>query len=185
MKAYFDRNIFGDIKNLKEASESSDDIITLQDAVQNGKLTVLLSTTVLEETLPALKHSTDTLRRELEVIFSLLQKRRIIKTADELLREVVQSYAFGRRVPDMFTRTPKPLSDFLIKGKVTRNLQQFIEAIISRNDRFAENFTKTFEKVRQAGEQRNIDRPDDFQVFWQRLAPAIATWRAKQHGVQK
>lgn len=185
MKAYFDRNIFGDIKKLKEISEASHEITTLQRAVDEGKLTVLLSTTVLGETLPALRHSTGTLSRELKVIFTLVEKRRMIKPADDLLREAVQSYAFARRLPDMFTKTPKMLSDFLIKGKLTRDLQEFTEGVISRSDRFADNFTKIFSEVRRIGEERDLCRPSDFQEFWKEMAPAIAEWLAKQHGVYK
>src|SRR5215216_2921149 len=170
MKVYFDRNIFDYIKRLKEASGSTAAIDNLYQAVCDGKLTILLSTTVLEETLPLLKHSKSRLKQELEVIFNLVEKRRMIKPADDLLREAVQSYAFERRLPDMFTKTPRILSDFLTKGKVARELEQFIEGTISRKNDFLESITKAFEELRRLGEERNVSRPDDFQEFWNGMA---------------
>src|SRR5690348_16812199 len=125
MKVYFDRNIFDYIKRMKDASQSMPDIDNLYQAVCEGKLTILLSTTLLEETLPLLKHSRSTLKGELENIFGLVEKRRMIKPAEDLLREAVQSYAFKRKIPDRFTKTPRILNDFLTKGKVAREVEEF------------------------------------------------------------
>jgi len=59
MKAYFDRNIFGDLKAMADGDESDEKLSALRAAVDEKRLTVLLNTTVLEETLPALNLSPD------------------------------------------------------------------------------------------------------------------------------
>lgn len=182
MKVYFDRNIFDDIKKLKDVHESATDIAVLRSAVDEGRLTVLLSTTVLEETLPALNLSYHLLKQELEVIFSLVQKRRMIKSPAVLLREAVQSYAFARKPPEMLTRTPPVLENFLTKGKAATRLKEFLEATVAQNTEFAEGFDEIFEKVRQLGEEQNIGRPD-FKELWNDTALGRAEDLAKQHHV--
>lgn len=142
-----------------------------------------MSTTVLEETVPALNHSPNTLRQELEAIFSLVQKRRMIKASDELLREAVQSYAFDRRLPEMLTRTPPVFEDFLTKGKVTQRLREFVETTIAQGNEFAEDFTETFLEVRRIFEERNVGRPDNFKELWDAIALDRADGLAKQYNV--
>lgn len=183
MKAYFDRNIFGDLKKMKDAPEPDEKLSILQSTVNDKRLTVLLSTTVLEETLPALNHSPKTLRQEFEVMFSLVQKRRMIKPSADLLREAVQSYAFNRRLPDMLTKTPRLLMDFLEKGKINRDLTQLVDELIAQNSEFTTNFTETFQEARRVGEERNVGTPDDFEELWKAAAPVIVESWAEHSGV--
>jgi len=183
MKVYFDRNIFGDIKQLKNATKSADSITVLQNAVSDRRITILLSATVLEETLPTLNYSPNTLKQELEVIFSLVEKRRMIKPPATLLREAVQSYAYSRRLPDMLTRTPQILEGFLVKGKISPKLKELVEAIVAQGSEFTDNFTRTFSKVRCVGEERNVGTPGDFQELWGAITPEIIKGLTKQHGV--
>ena len=185
MKAYFDRNVFGEIKQLTDASETHPDIATLRRAVDDDRLSVLLSTTVLEETVPAARRSTETLKKEFEVIFGLVENRRMIKTADDLLREALQSYGLNRSQPDMFTRTPRFVTNFLKTGKLSGELMEFIKAVASQTGSFAERLNDSFSEAKRIGEERQIGRPDNLAQFWSDMAPAIASWRAEQHGVQK
>lgn len=183
MKVYLDRNIFGDIKQLKDSAESAGRVAALHNAVNEKRITILLSTTILEETLPVLKHSHNTLKQELEVIFGLVEKHRMIKVPGSLLKEAVQSYAFDRRLPDMLTRTPRILEDFLSRGKVSPALKEFVEAVVAQGSEFADDFTQTFSEVRRVGEERNVGTPDDFQEFWRAATPVIVEGLAEQHGV--
>lgn len=183
MKVYLDRNIFGDIKQLRSTPDSADSITVLQRAIEEKRITILLSTTVIEKTLPALNHSPNTLEQELEVIFGLVQKRRMIKAPANLLSEAVQSYASARSIPDMLTRTPRILEDFLVKGKVSQKLKQFVKAIVAQGSEFTNNFTETFSEARRVGEERNVGTPEDFQEFWNAITPAIIEALAKRHCV--
>ena len=183
MKAYFDRNIFGDLKATEDGGESAEKFSALRAAVNEKRLTVLLSTTVLEETLPALNLSPSILRQDLQVIFGLVQKRRMIKSAGDLLTEAVQSYAYDRRLPDMLTRTPRFLEDFLVKGRVSRALREFVDAVIAQGSEFTANFTETFLEARRVGEERNVGTPEDFGELWNVVAPAIAENWAKHCGL--
>jgi len=185
MKVYFDRNVFDYIKRIKDASNSTPAIDNLYQAVRDGKITILLSTTLLEETLPFLKLSKNALKEELENVFSLVEKRRMIKPAEDLLREAVQSYAFGRKIPDRLTKTPRILIAFLMKGKVTHELEEFIKGTLSRKDNFLESFTDAFEEARRLGEERNIGRPDNFQEFWNGMATSIAESLAIRYELHK
>lgn len=168
---------------MEDGGESAEKLSALRAAINEKTLTVLLSTTVLEETLPALNLSPGILRQDLKVIFGLVQKRRMIKSSGDLLTEAVQSYAFDRRLPDMLTRTPRFLEDFLVKGRVSRELRGFVDAVVAQGGEFTANFTDTFREARRVGEERNVGTPEDFEELWNVVAPAIAEDWAKHCGL--
>lgn len=181
MKVYFDRNIFGDITESVKNFGTNDDIAVLQSAVDKGKLTILLSTTVLQETFPLLSHSTNTFRDELKEIFRLVKKRRMIKPADNILREAVESYAYNRKLPDMQTKTPRFLEDFLNNGKNSPSLSELMDVALSERENFINDFNQRFAEARKSIEERNVGSPANFKDYWQSIANYPATELAKRY----
>lgn len=183
MKIYLDRNIFADLKQSTSASRSADDLAILQGAVRRKEIQILLSTTILEETLPALNCSADTLKQELGLIGSLVDWRRMIKTPANLLREAVESYAFDRKLPDMLTRTPRLLEDFITKGRTSQQLRDYLDGVMSQGKTFANDLTEAFDGARQAGVERNVGTPEDFLEFCKGVTPAILEGLCENYGV--
>jgi hypothetical protein len=185
MRVYFDRNIFDALRKLTDSSKSPTALAKLREATSDGRLTILFSHVVLEETFPLLKRSAGTFEQEIKALLSLVDARRMIKLSDSLLREAVQSYAFRRRLPEMLTRTPRTIRDFLTNGRVTKELEQFIEAIQSNKQQFVQRLSKSFTEAQRLAVERNIGSPKDFQEFWIGMAPVIVTLLAERYGVDK
>lgn len=175
MKIYLDRNIFGDLKELVEYSKVNDDISLLQSAVDEGKVSILLSTTILQETFPLLHHSAKNFREELKVIFRLVEKRRMIKSAKELLREAIESYSFNRKFPDMQRKTPSFLEEFLRTGKVSHELLELKDIALAERENFTDVFNQRFEKVRK----QLVEENPNFKEFWESCASILAIDLAK------
>lgn len=180
-KVYFDRNIFADIKRREGTLELANDIEVLKKAVADDKIKILWSTTLLEETIPAIKNSPATLRHDLKIITDIVDKHRMIKQPGVLLREAIQSYAFERRSPDMLFKTPPVLNKFLINGKVTGNLEKFFQAVITQSEEFERNLANAFSELKRIKEERRIDRPEDFQEFWRGISLEMVGWEAENY----
>lgn len=160
-----------------------DDLDVLQRAVSRKEIQILLSTTILEETLPALNCSAETLKQELGLIRGLVDLRRMIKTPASLLREAVESYAFDRKLPDMLTRTPRLLEDFIGKGRISQQLRDYLDGFISQSKTFANDLTEAFDGARQAGVERNVGTPEDFPEFCNGFTPAILEGLCENYGM--
>jgi hypothetical protein len=183
VKIYLDRNIFADVKRFRSHPRSEEVHSLLRNAVEQKRIRILLSTTILEETLPALKHSASTLREDVEVIRSLVCSDRMIKPPGELLREAVQSYALNRQLPDMLTRTPRLLRDLIKTGRVSTRVEEYLQGAIAHKDKFAHELSDAFEQARNVGQERNVGSPEDFLEFYNGLRPTMLEGVCRNYGV--
>ena len=180
MKVYLDRNILGD---LKSSSRSHTRLLPLQDAVKQKRIDVLFSTTILEETLPALNHSAAMLREEIEVIRSLVHTDRMIKTPAELLEETIQSYALNRSLPDMFIPTPPFLRKLFDEGIVSEQVKEYLRGHIALTEKFSPELTEAFERARKAVQEQDVGKPKYFREFYDGFCPAILEQQRRNYGV--
>jgi hypothetical protein len=98
---YFDRNVFHHIR--ARSGITDDDARTLKNAVAAGRIAILLSVTLIEETLPVLKASPETAEAEKQLVIDLTDPKKVIKPHAELLRDDVVAYAKGEARPSPFT----------------------------------------------------------------------------------
>ena len=159
MRIYFDRNVWGKLREMRDERGDADPMPRLQAAVADRKFEVVFSTTVLEETMALVNHSADIFVKELQLIFTLVKRNRVIKPADTLLREAVQSYADNRKVPDMYTRGHPLLEKLLSTGKVTSEFRRWAQPLAELPSKFPHRMNPAFEKARDLGQQRGIGRP--------------------------
>lgn len=186
MLVYFDTNVFRDLKGSVGRTHNSADLLpAVQNEIDEEKFSLVLGTTVLEETLPALTNSPRALQEDLQMMFRLLDHRRMVKPAEILLREAVQSYGYDRRRPDMFTKAPPLLTKFLRSGKVTREFSLWAKEAAELHARFPRRMNPAFEKTRSIGEERRIGRPRSFSEFWDAHATARAEDLCEHYDVHK
>lgn len=143
---------------------------------------------MLEETLPLLRCSSVVLREELQLIFSLVETDRMVKAPDQLLKEAVQSYAYDRRLPDMFTRTPKVFRSFLRNGKVTSELKARLLHETRRRHELVERITPVTERskaeVKELAVKTNVSR-ESWHEMQEAAAPRVLELVSEQYGVRR
>lgn len=183
MKIYFDRNVWGNLRDFANSPERADIITRLQERIATKRFEVVLSTTVLEETLPLLGHSEARFLEEIRLIFSVVGVRQIIKSPDELLSEAVQSYAFDRRLPAMFTRTPAILRRFVANGKSRKEVFEWSKAAVDLANGFPKKLDPAFDEVKRFIEEHGIQAPGSLEEFWTRMGPSFAEWLCDRFGV--
>jgi hypothetical protein len=185
MKVYFDRNVWGNLKAERGTAGSHHSMACLKTGVGERRFEIVFSTTVLEETMALLNCSPGVFIEEMRLIFELVEDNRIVKPADTLLLEAVQSYAHDRRLPGMYTRMPPILIRAVRSGKVATEFKQWATAMAELPNRFSQRMNPAFEKARDIGQERAIGRPDSFEEVWNPLAVKIAEWLCEHHGVHR
>jgi hypothetical protein len=88
---YFDTNVYDHI--YKKINFSSGDLINLKNAISSGKISVLLSTLNVEETIAFMEYDQSMTIEQVQLIFSLIDKYRVIKPHNELFSEDIESFA--------------------------------------------------------------------------------------------
>lgn len=88
---YFDTNVYDHI--YKKINFSSGDLINLKNAISSGKISVLLSTLNVEETIALMEYDQSMTIEQVQLIFSLIDKYRVIKPHNELFSEDIESFA--------------------------------------------------------------------------------------------
>lgn len=93
MNIYFDTNVF--IHSYERNYEITPNILQeLREAVESGKVTILLSVYNLEEVLQYLRSSQADAISKIGHLLDLTDREKIIKPADRLVPDVIRSYAF-------------------------------------------------------------------------------------------
>jgi hypothetical protein len=94
IRAYFDRNVFSAISEL-ESGLTADDIEKLRRAVSTCDLTIFGSSPLLEETAATMAQSREMYRRHMGTVLDLIERRRLIKTGEDILNDDCYNYAVG------------------------------------------------------------------------------------------
>src|SRR3989442_7170650 len=90
---YFDTNVFDHIHKGIDITEA--DRLALRSAVENGRISVLLSLLNLEEALCILEQSKTHAIAEVQLILELAEKRQLVKLPSTLLGDDIRCYAQG------------------------------------------------------------------------------------------
>jgi hypothetical protein len=177
---YFDRNVFGDICELR-GGVSAEDVGIVQQAVRSGALTIPASITLFEETIRVLKESDEKYDQHMKTVFSLIHAAEMVKPPNQLLRDDCQSYA-ERSPYDRITATPAALRDILDVSKNKQDLLSLADEIARRFKASAASITQGLLAARVAGEQRDVGTPGDFDQLWTGLSPAMVEGLLTQVG---
>lgn len=104
MIVYLDRNVFHHIRCRPQHGVKEADYKLLKRAVTSGKVRIAPSITLLEETLPVLRTTSDVGRLDNQLIAELTDRSKFIKPWNELLQDDIRCYASGKPLESPFTR---------------------------------------------------------------------------------
>jgi len=110
--AYFDTNVYTRFYKRDGITEAG--LQTLRTAVRSHKVSILLSETVLDETLSALKSNPDEALGRLEFTFDVSRWTQLIKSPADLLEGEIRAYAAGRPSPSPFQSVDSKLRGMLM-----------------------------------------------------------------------
>jgi hypothetical protein len=165
---YFDRNVFGDICELRRGL-TQDDVGVIEHAVQSQSVLIPASITLFEETIRVLRESDEKYDQHIKTVFGLIHRPQMVKPPNQLLRDDCCSYAEGLPYQRM-TATPAKLKDILDVSKNREDLLALGDEITQRFQESAQNITKGLLAAKDAGEGRNVGTPDDFGEVWNGLS---------------
>lgn len=94
ISAYFDRNVFSALSAL-EGDLMVADFEKLKHAVRPGVITILGNSPLLEETAATMGQSHEMYRRHISTVLELIERRRLIKSAEDILWGDCYNYAVG------------------------------------------------------------------------------------------
>lgn len=173
LRVYFDTNTLRDLRTPAERGLPVNPLPAVQRAISKHRFVFVLGSTVILETLPALKSSAEVLQEDLQHISSLLSAHRMVKPPEILLRDAVQSYAHDRRPPDPYTRITPVFTRFMRTGKPTREFVTWVNEITELHGRFPQRMNPAFESARTLGRERHIGRPKTFAELWTPTRPPV------------
>jgi hypothetical protein len=169
--AYFDRNVFGDICDLRRGL-TREDVAVIEHAVQSQSVLIPASITLFEETIRVLQESDEKYDQHVKTVFGLIHRPEMVKPPNQLLRDDCCSYAEGRPYQRM-TATPSKLKDILDLSKNREDLLSLAEEITQRFRESAANITDGLLTARVVGEERSVGTPDDFSEIWNGLSTTM------------
>lgn len=168
---YFDRNVFGDICELRRGL-NHEDVEVIEQAVQSRSILIPASITLFEETISVLRESDQKYDQQIKTVFGLIHKTDMVKPPGQLLRD--DCYSYAQRSPyERMTATPPKLKDILDMSKNKGDLLALAEEIAERFERSAISITAGLLDARGAGEERNVGTPDDFDEVWSGLGTTM------------
>jgi hypothetical protein len=115
--AYFDRNVFDHIR--RRHGVTNIDLRVLKAVVGSGELSILLSISLIEETLVLLRSMPDVAKEEWQLLASLTSGSKVVKPHQELLRDDIRAYAKGGPTHEPFTTEFGDLIKYLAPTKQT------------------------------------------------------------------
>ncbi len=169
--AYFDRNAFGDICELRRGLTESD-VEVIRQAVERRSVLIPASITLFEETIRVLQESDEKYDQHMKTVFNLIHKDEMVKPPSQLLKDDCCSYAEQSPYQRM-TSTPSKLRDILDLSGNRGDLLNLTEEINRRFKESAANITEGLLAARVAGEERNVGTPDDFGEVWSGLSTTM------------
>ena len=192
--AYFDRNVFGDICELRRGL-TKEDVAVIEQGVQSQSVLIPASITLFEETIRVLRESDHKYDQHIKTVLGLIHTEEMVKPSNQLLRDDCRSYAEGTPYVRM-TPTPSKLKDILDLSKNKADLLTLADEITERFRNSAADITKGLLAARVAGERQSIGTPDDFGEVWSGFSttmiegiltqvPRTIRRLCKKHGLDK
>jgi hypothetical protein len=166
---YLDRNVFDHICTLK-CGVTEGDVAKIQRAVDSGVITIPASYTVIEETVPLLRVSEARYEGHVNTVLRLIDKDKIIKPHNHLLKEDCLSYAFGESQSARTTQTPERFKEVLDLSINRGGLNALAEEVHAFYEGIAAALQADFDKLIQETKQRGDRGLDSFQKVWDTLS---------------
>jgi hypothetical protein len=171
-QAYFDTNVFTHIYHRTGVTDF--DVTCLRTAIAQGRIRVLLSTQVLEETIGALRKEPDEAMARLQIIFDLTTWTRLLKFHADLLRGEIECYAFKRPMPSAFYPENLGLKDYLLDSSA-QNRTELVE-VANETQSYLQWYKSDLRKAMEesilpiARQIRATSAQQSFDEYWQALA---------------
>jgi hypothetical protein len=180
IRAYFDRNVFSALSEL-EGGLTADDVEKLRRAVRSGALTILGSSPLLEETAATMAQSREMYRRHMGTVMDLIERRRLIKTGEDILNDDCYSYAVG--LPENDRTMPATVS--LIRGFERLEDESHVRRVVADRQRErttdAAHLNALMEEAR--ADERwagSVPRPSLDELWNQLAVQVVANWVDKR-----
>jgi hypothetical protein len=165
---YFDRNVFADICDLRRGLIESD-VAKIKQAVESKAIVIPASITLFEETLGVLHESCEKYDQHIKVVLNLVDKERMVKPPNQLLKD--DCYSYAQKTPyQRTTETPAALRGIFDLVKNRDELITLVEETTRRYKETALSMTEALLAARVAGEERDVGTPEDFNELWEGLS---------------
>lgn len=184
---YLDRNVLGDIR--QQLFYSFDAYNTILKAIRAGRITIPVSLSVLEETLPVIKTNSSYKKvGDLQLIKELFDWRVGIRSHNDLLNGDIRAYANNASLPPRGLELDMSPEDLL--APQSGEIAELIRIVEETKKQTSENL-KRMEIAKEVfkkkyGDERGrvkIGKDVTFKNLWDRLSVDIAASAATQAGV--
>ena len=169
---YFDRNVFAHICDLNCGINESD-VAKIQRAVDSGAIIIPASYTVIEETVPLIHSSEEKYERHIQTVLNLIDKDRIIKPHQHLLRDDCLSYAYGESKTERTTGIPSNLREVLDLSINQDGLHALAEEIHAFYANIVANQQRDFDRLIEETKRRGFNGLHTFQELWEMASLTI------------
>ncbi len=173
--AYFDTNVFDHIHKKIDFTEK--DKVSLQSAVDEGKICILLSILNIEEVTSAIGPRPDLAVAELKLILDLADCDRLLKSQDQLIRDDIICYAQCEPMGEPFVTDSVILSNLQAlrdpNDHDVSELRVMVTEIREQKEEFMAGMREGREKLLPHVEKLDGWRPT-FEEYWESLAEKFA-----------
>lgn len=173
---YLDTNVFDHIHKGIDVTEA--DLLALRSAVENGRISILLSVLNLEEALCAFEQSPTQAIAELRLTLELAERGQLVKPPGMLLGDDILCYAQGDALLEpLITLDPMVQSNLELLASPSQKDMDELWLIVKETQKQKEDFVVAMReanaKVLPHAKEflRNCQgRPPSWQDYWERLA---------------
>lgn len=169
---YFDRNVFDNICTLS-CGVTKEDVATIRRAVESGKIMIPASYTVIEETVPIIRASEERYEQHIQTVLSLVDKDRIIKPHNQLIREDCLSYALGQPLTPRTEATPTHFRGVLNLSINRDDLKVLTDEIHDFYTKLAAKSQDQFDDLLDEMRRMGLSGYNNFQAAWDALSLVI------------
>jgi hypothetical protein len=169
---YFDRNVFDHLCTLN-CGVTEGDVANIQRAVDSGAITIPASYTVVEETVPLIRLSEKKYEQHIQTVLKLIEKKKIIKPHNDLVREDCLAYAFIQAQSPRTTEIPENFREVLDLSFNRDGLNALADEIHAFYEGIAAGLQADFDKSLEETKQRGYTGVSSFQEVWDMLSLTI------------
>lgn len=145
-------------------------VAKIQSAVDSGVITIPASYTVIEETVPLIRVSEEKYEQHIQTVLRLIDKDKIIKPHNHLLKEDCLSYAFRESQSPRTTKIPENFRQVLDLSINRDGLNTLAEEIHAFYDGIAVSLQADCDESIEETKHRGYRGLDSFQEVWNTLA---------------
>lgn len=91
---YFDGNVFSALAKL-EGALTANDTVRLSRSVGSSSVTIFENSPLLEESTATMSQSREMYRRHMDTVLNVIDRRRLIKSSEDILNEDCYNYVVG------------------------------------------------------------------------------------------